>query len=194
MYKLADISIWFTKENRELKAIVERRYAVPCKSSPRGMVPNKEQDSGNRKKVHDYFTELAKHEPLYCTTITIGQKYVGCMSYHDQYSYILKILKVARSRNNVIKCCYHWELTGNGQIHLHGIETGGYSQNFADAFGVLGKHNQHTNSYVKCIHTNLSGYLRYINKENIKPFYYNISNNDLNQMLMKIESQHKETV
>lgn len=178
-YKLADISIWFTPKNGELAAVVENHYSVTCPSSPRGMVPNSEHDCENRKKVHKYFLELAKHEPLYATTITIGTKYVGCMSYHDQYKHIIKLMKLSRPRGNSVKCIYHFELNSNGQLHAHGIETGGYAANFRSAFGMLGKHNLSKASYMKV--NNLPEYMKYINKENIKPYYYNVMKKEINK-------------
>lgn len=188
MYKLADISIWYRK-NGELELETVKSYSVPCQSSPRKLDPLNKFDIEHKKRAHAYLVDLSTKETLYATTITIGNKYVGCLSYHDQYEKFIKVMKMNRKKNDTIKCIYHFELNSNGQLHAHGIETGGYAQNFKDAFGVFGKHNLHKDSYKKI--TNIRSYLKYIDKENIKPWFTNLHKDILNTNVF-LEKENKK--
>lgn len=168
VYVLHDISKWFNRRGRAIDDI-----SSTCQSSPQPAG----DDQHNITLVHNYFKLLSRHEPLYATTITIGNKYIGKLDWNGQYKAFIKLLRENRNKRQPIKCIYHFELTKNGQLHAHGIETGGYAANFQNAFGILGKHNYHKNSYTKI--NDIDSYCKYINKENVKQVYYNITKKDM---------------
>ncbi len=176
-YRLRDISVFF-KSNCCIRVKTENRDGLSCKSHPRPPAHKTKV-----YKIHEYFERLLEHEPLYATTITIGNKTIGKMSYHDQYKYFVKLIREKRPYNGAIKYIYHFELTQNGQLHAHGVETGGYSANFHEAFGLLGKHNLSPKAYLEVVKVNFSKYLEYINKENIKPIISNVTNKDVHVMV-----------
>lgn len=175
-FKLKDISIYFRSQC--CNALEDKKEDGPtCKSHPRP--PRQLIGTDN---IHYYFTALAEQEPLFATTITIGNKYVGSMSYHQQYNYFVKLITRKRPYHGDIKYVYHFELTSNGQLHAHGVESGGYAANFHEAFGLLGKHNTSSQAYKPIIDRNFSSYLLYINKENVKPPLHNITKKDIHDI------------
>lgn len=109
---------------------------------------------------------------LKATTITIGEKWLGKLSYQDQYRIFIKRIKKYYPFHGPVKYYYCFELTNNGQLHAHGIEYGGFQRRFIEAFSNFGKRNEHKESY-KDIKSDK--YFDYIHKECVMPSIHNIT-------------------
>lgn len=139
----------------------------------------------------NYFQKLEnklgyRSQALHVATITIGNKYYGCMDYIQQYNHVVKSIKQTYRYHGETKYWFCFELQANGQLHAHGIIYNGYHAKFIEGFQKFGARNLHKDSYQPLRN---KGYLsEYIHKDVLKketlkiPPIHNITKKTLQTM------------
>lgn len=185
-YTVRDITLYF-KSNCCNKTVESK----PCENSPpansnclffkrKKTIINPTVDYDNVNRVHLHFKNAqADGVQLVKTTLTIGNKEIGKLSYIDQHKYFIKLIKSFtlhhKKCGNDVKYIFHFELQSNGMLHAHGIEMNGNQTIFNLHFTKLGVRNSHQKSYDEVKrYIGIEEYLNYINKENILPPFTNI--------------------
>lgn len=140
--------------------------------------------------IHRYIKyHLVKGVSMHKTTITIGVKRYGKLSYKDQYKdMVSSIKKHIPYHSEEKRYLYHFELTKNGILHAHGIEISTYQTVFSDDFNKYGLHNTKDQSFVEIKRKTIDEYLKYINKENICPWISNITLKDIRSLESSVTS------
>lgn len=145
------------------------------------------RNSAHTSTPLDYFQALQnKGCVLHVTTITIGGKgsaWMGRKSIEDQYVQMKKDIKNHIAYRGDQKYVYHFEMNNSGVLHAHGIEYDTYQARFAGSFSKYGSRNNLPISFQEV--RNLSGYMKYIDKENIFPSLTNVTKKDLKKILLE---------
>lgn len=116
-----------------------------------------------------------------CTTVTIGNKVLGRLSFTQQVKELKKEVRMHMKRFSKQRFYYCFEENSSGVAHAHGIEIGTYQQNFINSFQHIGNHNKNNKSFDK-LKSSKEKYWAYVNKDvqklSIAPIH-NINKNDI---------------
>lgn len=171
MVKMTDITQFF-----------KPKLAGPCQNAVQG--DNRRtsvRPASSRKSVpYNYLMQCHK-DSWNCTTITIGNKQYGRLSFNEQVKELKKEVRAHMKRYSKQRYYYCFEENSSGVAHAHGIEIGTYQQNFINSFKHIGNHNTNDKSFCP-LKSSKEKYWAYVNKDvaklKIQPLH-NINKQDI---------------